>query len=299
MTGDRIQKNPHSIEAKDGKYTIVANLKIVDGFPNTTAAMSEVATAEARDNFTREKGDGDDYTASFEKLMTALDCFIQEYGKRQPRRSGGKMKQIAKGIGSALSPEDGDIEFTLKLLWSFRHICFHAAKCVSEEDSKRYSAMMEKGKRLGRHMLVALPEKLEIGKSISIPHSLYREAKTCLFAFIEKKGLPKGDVQTLKSRSSIANVSLDLNALMGVVHLGLVYFMRCKDLKAANVDFDWEANTIDLPENVIHQDEKSIIFVKSGISIPIVLIEPISKDDKTGWTMKFKNRQRQYILFKV
>jgi len=266
-----IQKDPHSLVTEDGEFTYVLELKIADGYPKTTAAMGEVAAAELKDDRRRKKENISDYTSSFEKLMTGFDCFVHEFHGKQMKDSGTKKARTSPGYDSVISPEAGDIELTLRLLWLLRNICFHEAKWVSKEYSDGYSELMERGRKAGRHSLVNLPDRLEDGKSIVLDYDRYKEAKECLFKFIRKKGLPEKDILILRTRSSITNIKFSSDIRIGVYSRGCYYMMRYIDLKAAGIDVDLESDRLTLPENIVLPNQKVVVFVKSGISIPIFI----------------------------
>jgi hypothetical protein len=265
-------KDPHSISSKDGRYRAKISLKIAEKLPKTSAAMSELASTQSKDDARRREKGIDDYTDSLEKLVFALDCFAEEYHRNCLGR-----RMMRDDWRSFLPINRDSLAYTMALLRQIRHMRVHDGGVVTERSKRRYERMFRSGAQSGSKTLVNLPSALVAGRAIHIDYSRFAEARKCLFEFIGRVGLVQEDVEILEHPASVSDIIVSLQAQFVLDYPDFEVIVRIRDLEAVGIDVGRFGEPSKMPEFIVLLDEKRMIFPSSGISVPVALEHKMSK----------------------
>ncbi len=267
-------KEPNTVTSSYGKLKIIGHMSVVQGLEDTCAALEKVAQSEDSDSR------GNDYTASFEKLMNAFDCFIREYYKnfKGMTRTPGK-----KDIYDQNNP----IDLTIRLLWEIRHLSTHFGGMIDEEAKRKYEGILQEGKNKGLKPRLDLPDSLPIRMQFNISKENYYSFKNDLFSFMGRF-VKKEDLTVLRNRSGITNVNFSPPVLvLREEGNAYDYAVRIDHLVNAGIEINGRENPPSIPQSIIDKDAKRIIFLDTGVAVPVVEIP------RTDWPENSKLRKRK------
>jgi hypothetical protein len=191
MAEDKRYTDPSVFTTKDGNITYITHLKIVKGLEKTTNSMSMLAYMNYRDDLMNKTGT-DNYVLSMDKIMDALDAFLNE---KFGRKAG-------MPVNYDLSKSE---DATLYLLWQYRHTMNHCGATIDAKCKADSEKVMANIKAKGGVLAIPMPESPEIGKTMTFTQKEYLLVRNCLFKFIGRH-IPKEELEILVIRSRIAKM---------------------------------------------------------------------------------------------
>jgi len=262
-------KEPNTITNEFGKLKIVAQLKVVEGLEDTCAAMDKVAHSEDGDSRTG------DYTSSFEKLMNAFDTFVREFYKNF---QGKNFTPGNKEIYNINDP----IDLTIRLLWEIRHSSTHKGGMVDEKCKRKYEEILLEARMKNIKPRLNLPSTIQTKLQFQMMKTEYYSFKNDVFAFIGRL-VPNEDLITLRKRSGITNVSF-MPPIIVLQEEGDYneYLVRYDDLVKVGIEIDGRDYPPTLPHYIIDGERKRIIFLDTGVAVPVVSRPKTQWPDKTS-----------------
>jgi hypothetical protein len=258
-------KDPHSHSEPLGTLTCRAHFVTSKEFPNTCAACSNLANTWDHDNQSFRKGT-DNYTPTLEKLLQMLDVFIREKSKNAV--TGGQQQNYSLS---------DNCEKTILLLWQIRNVMAHNGAVIDENCKTNYGKIFRK-KRDATHLIIELPETLEVGQEFIIHKTDFEKVKDCVFNYIKQR-VSDEDFSIFARRATTANFQIVGGfAYYPWIDGKLVFSIRKAD--AYGVKINPKTGMLDYPQGITFSFNESRIYLKNGDSFPAQYISNSEFDER-------------------